>query len=414
MDPLLWAVLIGASTAVGVAGALALVASRAHESLFLLAGVASTAAAVVAVVLLEPLRHSLSLSLATTALVLAAVVLGFMLVSALLSNVRPPRALPPSLPDPGTPPRTLVILLVDTREREYQVASVTAEIAESVAQGFREPALAVLPFHYAAEKARYRAVGDTNPEAAAVSSLAERLASRLDEKTFAGPVVVRCGDEGALATTVEHAGHSGYATVVVAGVYTTETSRVLAQLHRLEERRDALGGVRIVWTRPLWAADELSAQVASTVLPLVDGSLTAGIALLVKGRREHTGVQWSETDEDRFADLVRTHLLESGLDNSRVRTGAVEWGEPGVTETVRHLAAYGSQRIVTVPLSYPFEGLETLFDIPAATRAARIGDGIRVVHGQAWASAEEVADLLAVAIHDAARGDAPLSGAGST
>ncbi|HET6498314.1 MAG TPA: ferrochelatase, partial [Coriobacteriia bacterium] len=82
------------------------------------------------------------------------------------------------------------------------------------------------------------------------------------------------------------------------------------------------------------------------------------------------------------------------------------WGEPGVTETIRHLAAFGSERIVTVPVSYPFDGLETLFDVPSATRAARVQDDVRVVHARAWGHTHAFADLLAATIRHAASDDA--------
>lgn len=399
---LLWAGLISASVGVGAAGALALTAPRGRDGIFVYAGLASLAAGVVTAWRFEPLHDSTALFAAAVVLSCAAVGLGFTLVSALLPYVRP-RMAPAVLPDPGSQAATLVLLLVDTRYPAYRPEDVTAEIAESVAAGFREPSLAVLPFHYAAEKARYRAIGGTNPEAATASLLGERLESRLVRDAFAGPVIVRCADEGALAAAVADARRRGFSSIVALGAFITDSGRVLAQRRVLEAQLDTRSDPSIVWTAPLWTSDELAALVSTAALPLADGGLRTGVALLIRGHRGRSGSgRAPETHEDRFADRVRTHLIEAGLDGFLIRTCSVEWGEPGVTETIRHLAALGSQRIVTVPVSYPFDGLETLFDVPSATRVARIHEDVHVVHAQAWGGTQTAADLLAAAVRQAA------------
>lgn len=403
---LLWAGLISAFTGFGAACALALAAPREREALCVYAGIVSLATGVVAAWRLEPLRDSATLFVAVVVLSGAAIGLGYLIVSALLPYLRA-RPAPPTLSDPGSPPKTLVVLLVDIRHPVYRPGDVTAEIAESVAAGFREPSLAALPFHYAAEKARYRAVGGTNPEASAVSLFAERLESRLDRQLFAGPVIVRCADEGALAATMAEAQERGYSSAVAVAVYVSECERALAQLRTLEAARDTMSDLRIAWTAPLWTSGELATLVAASALPLARDAARTGIALLTRGQREDSGtVRTLDRPENRFAEDVRTHLIAGGVDGPLVRICAVEWGEPGVTETIRHLAAFGSERIVTLPVSYPFDGLETLFDVPAATRAARNHDDVHVVHAQAWGGSETAADLCAAAIRHVAPGHA--------
>jgi len=408
MVPLMWAGLIGGAMGAGAGLALLLVVVRAREPLVALGGIVSMGLAVAAGNQLRAAYDTAGLTVVASLLAMGAFGGGFALVSALLAYVTPG---PPAvqLPRPGASSRTLAIMLLDIEPEVYSPGETTREIAELVEAGLPEPAVAVMPLHYAAHKARYRAVGDRSPEAASATDCAEKVEARLDPERIAGPATVRCADPGALAAALERARHAGYEHTIVAGVYVAESSRVIAQRRAVDEAADVLASLRVSFTRPLWTSDELAQLVAERAIAVSTGSPDTGVALLVHGQPPGQA-QLNPTfdvQENAFANRVRALLGESGLDEAKVRVCATEWRDPGVSETVRHLAALGSRRIVVVPACYPFANLQVLLDVPAAARDARIPDDVHVVHVAPWGEDEVFAKVIANEIARAAAGSDP-------
>jgi protoheme ferro-lyase len=403
MVPLLWVGLVGASMGAGAALALLLVVPRPREGLVMVLGVLSMGGAVAAGNGLVAAYETTSLTVIASLLAVAALGGGFALVSALLAYVQP--ASPgPLLPPAGSPPRTLVVLMVDTETRAYLAGEVSREIAELVEAGLPEPTIGVMPFHYAAQKARYRAIAGRSPEHAAAVALSEGLESLLDGAEFAGPVVVRCSDRGALAANLRASLDEGYASVVVTGAYIADSYRAAEQRRDVDDIAASITSLRVAYTPPLWASDELARLVALRAVALTAGSGRTGVALLVHGQPgRHAEANASfDVEENAFANRVRMHLGEHGIDEAYVRVCYAEWSDPGVTETVRHLAALGSERILVVPACYPFANMQTLLDIPAAERDARVPENVHVVHIPPWGDDEVFASVLAGAIRQAA------------
>lgn len=399
--PLLWIGLVGGSLGAGASLAVLLAVTRRREGLVMAAGIASMVLSVLAANSLVAVYDPPWLAVIVSAIAVGSLGGGFALVASLLSYVRV-RPDAPTLPTSGDPVRSLVVLLADVEPGEYHAGEVTHEIADFVDAGFPEPRMSVLPFHYAAHKARYRAVGGSSPEEGQASELAERLEEHLDPKVFAGPLMVRCGDGLALRETLQAAREAGYTTVIVAGAYIAEGYRPGSERSGADT---PIAGLSVVYTRSLWASDELARLVARRTLAVRSDPERTGVALVVHGQpgqREHAH-QTFDIQENSFANRVRLFLVEEGLESDRVRVCAAEWRDPGVTETVRHLAAIGCDRVLVVPACQPFANLQTLLDLPAAVRDARVPEDARVVHVAPWGDDDVFAEVLAAAIEAAAR-----------
>ncbi|MFU8890534.1 MAG: ferrochelatase [Anaerosomatales bacterium] len=402
MTPLLWVGLVGGSLGAGSALAVLLVVTRRREGLVMVAGVASMALSVLAGNRLLAVYDQPSVAVIASVIAMAAIGGGFALVASLLAYVRPKQELP-ILPPAATPPRTLVIALADGEAEEYAPGEVTREIADLVDAGLPEPALSVVPFHYAAQKARYRAVGGRSPEQGQVMGLAERVEGRLDRMRFAGPLVMRCGNGSSLDGLLHAAGEAGFDAAVVAGAYIAEGYRANAERQRADVH---VPGLSVSYTRSLWASDELARLVARRTLAVRSDPKITGVALVVHGQPgeyEHVN-QSFDIQENAFANRVRLFLVEEGLESDRVRVCTAEWRDPGVTETVRHLAALGCDRILVVPACHPFANLQTLLDVPAAARDARVPENVCVVHIAPWGDDPVFAEVLAADIEEAADG----------
>ena len=404
MVPLLWLGLVSASMGAGAALALLLVVPRPREGLVMLGGVVSMGGAVVAGSRLVTTYDTPTFTVIATLLAVAALGGGFALVSALLAYVQPPPTAT-MLPAAGSPPRTLVVLMVDTEAGTYRAGEVSREIADLVDAGLPEPTIGVTPFHYAAQKARFRAIGGRSPEHAAAVLLAEGIEALLDREVFAGPLLIRCSERGALATILRTALEEGYRSAVVTGAYIAESHRADEQRRDADDIAAAITSLSVAYTPPLWASDELAQLVAQGAVTITAHSARTGVALLVHGQpgRQAEANTAFDVQENAFANRVRMHLSETGIDEAYVRVCSAEWRDPGVTETVRHLAALGSERILVVPACYPFANMQTLLDIPAAARDARVPENVHVVHVSPWGDGEVFANVLAGAIRKTAK-----------
>ena len=403
MVPLLWVGLLAGSLGAGAALAGVLVVRRSQEPLVLLAGVASIALSTLCATRLAAFYDSPLPTALAGLIALAAVGGGFALVSALLAYLYPaPRT--PGVGTPSFPGQALAILLADTESEEYAPADVTREIAELVDAGLPEPTIAITPFHYAAQKARYRSIGGRSSEPAGAKALAERLEARLDPRDIAGPIVVSAAEPGALARVVSDAAAAGYRHVAIAVTSIAEGFHSTQQRAALDSQRTS-AGMTVSWTRPLWTSDRLATCVATRTLAVRSDPIRTGVALVVHGQPGHQerSNQAFDVQESAFANRVRTLICEDGIDPEHVRVCAAEWRDPGVTETVRHLATLGCERIIVSPVCHPFANLQTLIDIPMAARDARTDDNVTLVHVPPWGDQDPFAEVLAAELAAAAR-----------
>ncbi len=408
MTPLAWTGVVGGSFAAGAALAGLLVVPRRREPLTLAGiavglAVAVTASGAITAILGTPLA-----AVVAGLVSLGGSVGGYALVSALLSGVRH-RCDLPTVPPPRPGSDTLVALLVDLEPESYAPGDVTRRISELTDTGLPDPALAVLPFFYAGHKARYRAVGGVNPEGAQAAALGERLETLLEGERVTGPVVAPCPDGDVLAGIVAAAGAAGFGRVVLASPYVAEPRRIAAAKRSLAEARHGSrsgeAAPEVLHTRTLWTSAAIADAVAERTWAAARDATAPGVALVMHGRpgpAGHGSDAFAE-QENSFANRVRTAVAERGVESERIRLCWDSWQTPDVTETVRHLAMTGCDRIIVAPVTYPFTNLDTLVELPAAARQARVDDDVPVVHLDPWQDEPVVAEEIATAIVRAIR-----------
>jgi protoheme ferro-lyase len=378
---------------------------RLHEPLMALAGALGTVLATVGIIRVAATLPYANAVIASVSLSLAAFAGGYGLASALLGTSRS-RKRASDLPqaDPGD--RSIAVILIACIEPETYSTRITAvEIADLSDAGLPRATMGVTPFLFAAQKARYRAVGGTSPSANQARSIHEKLERVLENDGFAQVSLITCVNSDSLENAVREAITIGHTRIIVAPLAVAESHQVDRAMSRVDVLRPDGAGVRLAHTAPLWSSDPLAELVARRVWSARDEPERTGVALVLHGQppgheASHAGF---DVEESAFANRVRMLLAERGIPEAQIRPCYAEWREPDVTETVRHLAAIGCTRVLIAPAVFPFECLVTLLDIPVAVRQARVDAHVTTVTLNAWGDDATVVDVLADGIRVAAR-----------
>ena len=404
MNPLPWVGLVVSGLLAGGSLAGLLVVRRPYEILTVLSGFAGLTGIGLGVWGIAATNPSPSFLLAATAIGLAGCVGGFGLVSSLMANVHRCSNSTGRI-HPSDPDTTAIIALADIEPPRYCPGDVTAEITELVDAGIPESGIGTTPFLYAAQKARYRAVGDSSPELRQAKALCELIDTMLDSERFSSVTLVACHDGQALASAVSSAIDAGHRSIIVASLHVAESFCIDREKGGVDALRLDPDEVCVSFTQPLWASDALADHVASRVLAVATDPDATGVALVMHGQpgaREHTHATF-DVQETAFANRVKLALVDAGIPADAIRTCVQDWRAPDVTETVRHLAALGCSRVVVVPACFPFENLVTLLDLPVEIRQARVAEDVSVVQVAPWKDEEAVARLIAEEIVSVAR-----------
>ncbi|MBS3957377.1 MAG: ferrochelatase [Clostridiales bacterium] len=402
MHPLPWAGLVLAAVCAGASVAGLLVVRRTFEAMMAVCGMASIGALTYAFYLIIAADGRPVVFLAGTGIAAAGFAGGFGLVSAVLETARTTRkrANPALTFQPSDADSTAVFLLADIENPTYGPGDVTAEISDLVDAGVSEPSIGSTPFVYAAQKARYRAVGDLSPEYDQARALCEKITPLLDHNRFDSCHLVRCRDGRALTDAVGAAVDSGYRNVVVATAHVAESFRIDREKSGVDPI-SGTGGVWITYTQPLWASVPLAKLTVARILSVISSRSDAGVALVMSGQpgeRERTYAAF-DVQENAFVNRVKLLLTEAEVPAANIRTCWHDWRTPDVSETVRHLAALGCSRIVVCPACFPFENLATLLDFPVAIRQARVPGEVSVVQVAPWRDDDVFAEEIAAAVH---------------
>ncbi len=323
---------------------------------------------------------------------------GYSLASTLLASLatRPRRLTPPVKlpPDSGQP---AVLLLGDVDPDVYDERWTASDLDKLSDEGLLHVSIAILPFLFFAQKARYRAVGGTSPAARQLSAMAERVC---DELGGSGVVYVEpawLGGARDLAVRVLRLVERGHRTIVVAEVMIAGS----LELDEAKRRVDALRldelGVSVRYTEPLWGAERVASLVADRVMGVVDQAEETGVVLVGLGQPEERALSCRSFDEQEtaFLNRVRLLLVERGVTADRVRLAWADWHGPDVTSTVRHVAALGCTRVVVSPACFPLDTVETMLELPLSVRQARVEEPISIVSLTAWHDAAELTGEIA-------------------
>ncbi len=332
---------------------------------------------------------------------------GFGLGSALLQNLWK-HAHRIALPDhrPVKPESVSVLLFAPVEPEYYEPAAVAAEFEELASSGMPEATIGIMPFLFAAEKARYRALGGRSPSPGQARELAERIERLLlPDSRFANVQLVTDLGSDTLDQAVKHHAEHDTDHIIVAPV-------TIGESYALDRAKSAVGslhpeqhGLEVTYTPTLWGCEDLAKLVADQVRSSACEPEHTGVALVMHGQpetRERTHNTY-DVEENAFCNRVRMLLADGGIPEQRIRLCFLEWREPDVTETVRHLAALGSRRVLVIPACFPFDTVTTRLDLAVAIKQARVEDHVDTITVGVWGTQPETARILAEWITDASR-----------
>lgn len=334
---------------------------------------------------------------------------GYGLASALMSFVRPGRRETPVLReaehDAPADPGISVILLADAEPELYRPSLVTLELRDLAAQGLPEATVTVTPFLYAAQKARYRAVGGRSPAMRQLRAIAELLRLRLDVKAFPSIEVASSYEPDALARVVAALSRRGARRIIVVTHAIAESYAEDEAKNIVSAMRPQQHGIAVTYTPPLWGSERLAELMTRRILACMIDARVTGAALVMHGQTEARERSHPDFDaqESAFANRVRLLLMEEGLPEANVRLCWADWRTPDITETVRHLAALGCSRILICPLCFPLESIATVLDMPIAVRQARVEPDVYVSSLAAWGEDPDVIEEIEARVLAAAR-----------
>lgn len=315
---------------------------------------------------------------------------GYALVAALLAGShRPDRGRPAPVAPEVSADGTAFCLLADAEPSEYTPSAVTAALAALESSDVQLPREALRPLVYLAERIRYVANG-TSPAQGTAAAIAARM------RPFLGiaPMPCWCATPPTLPETVRAARAAGARRVVVVMLSVAETRLTDAAIAEAATPGEA----PLLVTPPMWGRSVIADHVAAFVLEAVrsapgrTGVILAGNGQPAEWDRSHPQAREQET---YFCQRVRALVAGDGVPDDDIRTAWVEWTEPTVTDTARHLAALGCERIVVVPAAMPFDSLATRIDLKTACEEAASETSVPVELLPAWGDTEVVARTLA-------------------
>ncbi len=312
-----------------------------------------------------------------TALGVAGSTFGYLLATGLLAGWE--RRTPRPIVSPETE-RTGVVVLAVAEPDRYDPCSELSVLADlTAATGVTIPVM-LLPLSLLSRRARYRPMRHATAARDQLDALVHATATGLGGNVSVDSAVSH--GEADLAAAVHRLAGRDCARVVVVTLGFVDSEPFRRALTRAERATPPGGGPHLVAAEPIWHDDHLAAEIAGLILEQVDPSegASVGVALVTEG---HAG-PWSERhprgaeEENYFCQRVRLHLGEHGIADGLIRAGAASWQDPDVTETVRHLAALGCERILVAPVTMPVMAPVTALDIEASVEMARVPGSVSI------------------------------------
>lgn len=400
----LWAILFVSALATGASVVSLLTSTRSKEPLGFLAGLATMAVSTWAISSLIEIYGRFEIGLYAGILAAAAAVGGYGLASSLLPLYTPKEApLSPIGAIQNTDRRVTVLLAAVLEPEYYDPSTVAATLADMSQAGLPEATMGLMPFLFAAEKARYRNAGGKSPSIRAARDLTERLEALLDAERF-GPVeLITCTGDDTLDAAVARAAARDCVNIVTVGLSVGESYELDRAKARVDLLRPQDAGMRVVYTPPLWGSEALAEEIARRIWVGRDAPEKTGVALVMHGQPETHEKTHGVFDvhENAFCNRIRMFLTERGIPEANVRLCYLDWRDPEVTETIRHLAALGCSRVIVMPACFPFESVTTILDLQVAARQARVETHVHTLIMQPWGDDETVAEVLATLVADA-------------
>jgi sirohydrochlorin ferrochelatase len=278
------------------------------------------------------------------------------------------------------------VIVGDIDPEEYDERSTATDLDRLSEEGLLEVSIAILPFLFFAQKARYRAVGGTSPAARQLRSITEHVGASLLSTRIDRVEAGRLDGASDLADQVLDLALSGYRTICVVEAMVAGSLELDEAKRRVDSMRLSELGVRVVYADALWSAERVATLVANRVMCVASDPASTGVVLVGMGQPDERARTHRSFDEHEtaFLNRVRMLLLDRGLAETFVRLAWADWHAPDVTGAVRHLAALGCEHLVVMPACFPLDTVETQLDLPLSVRQARVDDGVSAVTLTAW------------------------------
>jgi len=404
-----WIWLIVASVGVGMAFVALMVCPRASQLLGLIALAGALTASVLFIVRIGVELENVSAVGTAILFALAGTSAGYWATAAMLPLLARPDGHSPVVVRPsrlGVDSHTAVVLLSCAEPVRYSVRATARSLRRLLTTGALEMPAGALPFVFLSEKARYRQIRDRHPARDVVREVAERLEQRLDATGGTPVLVAWCDGRPSLVDATSAALAAGYNGAVVAVAGADGAFEPSTAIRAADEAACALAPPVHLHTAPsIWRVESLAVRLCERILETTRGVEVGavGVALIAEGapaQWESDHAAWAER-ETYFLQRVRLLLTERGINPNAVRIGWLEWQSPDVTETVRHLAATGCERIIVVPATAATSTLGIMVDLPRLIDSARLPEDVHAITLGAWNDDSGIVDALAESIGEA-------------
>jgi len=291
--------------------------------------------------------------------------------------------------------RPAVVLLACTDPERYDPRAVALLGVELVHDGAIDIPLFTTPLVYLAQKARYRTFGGHSPGPGLARTVATAVTAALPG---VGVHLAWTYDRPTLAEAVADLSACGaerVAIVVLGTVDSTPVERSLAAVHT--DRADtALPALCVAPS--LWLESPLTERLAGRILESIGNprERPTGVVLVCAGQPPVAGTDRSgaAAEDTYFNQRVRMLLAEAGIEDARVRVAWIEWQQPDLTESVRHLAALGCTRIVVAPSTIALPTVSTSLDVRHALQTARLPEGVETTVLDVWGDDPVMVDAV--------------------
>ena len=382
-----WISLVVGAFTFGVSLVAMLVARRTLEPAFAVVALAGFAGAAWAFGELSIAYDSFDIMLWGLGFAVATFAGGYALASTLLASLAlHPSPLEPPVELPVDTGMAALVVVGDVDPEEYDERSTATDLDRLSDEGLLEVSIAILPFLFFAQKARYRAIGGSSPATRQLRSIADHVGAALISSPIDRVEAGRLDAPHDLAGQVLSLALAGYRTICVVEAMVASPLELDEAKRRVDTLRLSDLGVRVSYADALWSAERVATLVASRIMAVADELSRTGVVLVGLGQPEERArvIRSFDEHETAFLNRVRMLLLERGLSETFVRLAWADWHTPDVTGAVRHLAALGCERLVVMPACFPVDTVETLLDLPLSVRQARVDDSVSIITLSAW------------------------------
>ena len=310
--PGMWTTLIVGAFLTGACMVAVLVTRRSAERLFGVAGIAAFFSAAWAFGLLSEAYARLDAVLYAVAFAIAAATGGYALASTLLGMLSRPTRTPAELSAlPADTREAALVILGDDEPTQYDERATATALDHLADEGLLHASIAILPFLFMAQKARYRAVGGSSGSERQLDALAENVEALLASTPFGAVGTASLRGTGDLETAVRKAASSGYRRIVVAEAMVGESLELDQGKRRVDALRLEEKGVHVAYTEVLADSERVAALVASGRSPV------SGYASTAENPRRASSSQTSTTSRSacpppRASGVVATQVITAG------------------------------------------------------------------------------------------------------